>query len=302
MGDVQIMNTIGYNSLIKGRKVVVYGTGNNSINCVNLLNDFCINIDFFTNSYTTSDEGSHLGIPLISYNKLNPTDYFVIISVLTDCRLEISEMLKIKGFVLLTDYINFNELRFPICDFEYHGCKIGKMTYGYQCFDPRIVENYFDSIGRYCSINIKSYANVNHPQFIAQGFQLYSKINSDVYNNSVIEKMKYKFSIGNDVWIGANTFINLSGCHYIGDGAVIGAGAVVIHDVPPYAVVVGVPARILKYRFSPEQIEILLRVKWWSRKEEWLRENKAIFEDMNLFFEHFKDYTPLDDTLDMQIV
>jgi serine acetyltransferase len=108
--------------------------------------------------------------------------------------------------------------------------------------------------------------------------------------------------IGNDVWIGANAFINTSSCHSIGDGAIIGAGAVVTHDVPPYAVVVGVPARILKYRFSPEQIDILLRIKWWSRKEEWLKENKIYFENMNLFFEHFKDFTPPDDNLDEQVL
>lgn len=68
--------------------------------------------------------------------------------------------------------------------------------------------------------------------------------------------------IGNDVWIGHQCLI-LSGVD-IGDGAVIGAGSVVRRSVPPYAIVAGNPARVLGFRFSPEQIEALLRIKWWD--------------------------------------
>lgn len=68
--------------------------------------------------------------------------------------------------------------------------------------------------------------------------------------------------IGNDVWCGNNVII--MGGLTIGDGAVIGAGAVVTHDVPPYAIVAGVPAKILKYRFDEETIKELLKLKWWN--------------------------------------
>ena len=68
--------------------------------------------------------------------------------------------------------------------------------------------------------------------------------------------------IGNDVWIGDGVFIK-NGVT-IGDGAIIGARAVVTKDVPPYAVVVGVPAKVIKYRFPPEVIEELLALKWWE--------------------------------------
>lgn len=68
--------------------------------------------------------------------------------------------------------------------------------------------------------------------------------------------------IGNDVWIGHQSLI-MSGVE-VGDGAVVGAGSVVRRSVPPYAIVAGNPARVLGFRFPPEQIEALLRIRWWD--------------------------------------
>ena len=78
------------------------------------------------------------------------------------------------------------------------------------------------------------------------------------------ELKRTELTIGNDVWIGHNAII-LSGVSSIGDGAVIGAGAVLYKDVPPYAVVLGNPARVVRYRFSAEKIEELLESKWWEK-------------------------------------
>jgi acetyltransferase-like isoleucine patch superfamily enzyme len=97
-----------------------------------------------------------------------------------------------------------------------------------------------------------------------------------------------KVSIGNDVWIGAFVFINTSTVKEIGDGAVIGAGSVVTHDVPPYAIVYGAPARVQRYRYTPDEIEILLRVKWWEWEDEVIRENAELFIYPEKFFERFK--------------
>jgi len=72
--------------------------------------------------------------------------------------------------------------------------------------------------------------------------------------------------IGNDVWIGQNATI-LPGVH-IGDGAIVGANAVVSKDVPAYAVVVGNPAVVKKYRFDEETIKLLLELKWWDKPVE----------------------------------
>ena len=72
--------------------------------------------------------------------------------------------------------------------------------------------------------------------------------------------------IGNDVWIAHNAVI-LPGVH-IGDGAIIGAYSVVAKDIPPYAIAVGNPARIVKFRFDDEMVDLLLKFKWWDKEED----------------------------------
>lgn len=89
--------------------------------------------------------------------------------------------------------------------------------------------------------------------------------------------------IGNDVLISARCLI-LDGVT-VGDGAIIGAGAVVSSDVPAYAVVAGVPARVVRRRFSDEQIAFLQDLKWWDREVEWIREYAPLFRDINLLME-----------------
>ena len=86
--------------------------------------------------------------------------------------------------------------------------------------------------------------------------------------------------IGNDVWVGDRSFILPRVT--IGDGAIIGANAVVSKDVPPYAIVAGVPAKVKKYRFRENTIKRLLELKWWDWSKEKISKNKEFFfTDLN---------------------
>ena len=106
------------------------------------------------------------------------------------------------------------------------------------------------------------------------------------------EKFNYKINrkrqiiIGNDVTIGAN--VTIMGGVTIGNGAVVGANSLVTKDIPPYAIVGGNPAKIIKYRFEDEIIEKLNEIKWWNWSEEKIKENMdCILGDVKLFVEKF---------------
>lgn len=91
-----------------------------------------------------------------------------------------------------------------------------------------------------------------------------------------------KSIIGNDVWLGKNVLIT-NGAN-IGNGVIAAAGAVITKDVPDYAIVGGVPARIIRYRYTPEQIEALNRIQWWNWSDDEIRER---YDDFYLSIEEF---------------
>ena len=101
--------------------------------------------------------------------------------------------------------------------------------------------------------------------------------------DKIVESLKIE--IGNDVFIGMNVTI-LDGIK-IGDGAVIGAGAVVSKDIPPYAIAVGSPIKIIKYRFEPDVIEKLLKIKWWDFDVENLKKVEENFFKTDDFIEKY---------------
>lgn len=85
---------------------------------------------------------------------------------------------------------------------------------------------------------------------------------------------KGTIEIGNDVWIGTSAVI-LSGVK-IGHGAVVAAGSLVTKNIPPYAIVGGNPAKIIKYRFNEDKIKELLEMNWWDWSEEKIKNNIEI--------------------------
>lgn len=120
--------------------------------------------------------------------------------------------------------------------------------------------------GAYCSFggNIRMIIDGNHrtDTFSSYPFhRLYPDVRPNNYG-------KHVPNIGNDVWIGSDATI-YSGVD-IGDGAVIAGQSVVTKSVPPYAIVAGNPAKIVKYRFDSETIDKLLEVKWWDLPDEFI--------------------------------
>ncbi|MEW9702927.1 CatB-related O-acetyltransferase [Paenibacillus sp. SI8] len=113
-------------------------------------------------------------------------------------------------------------------------------------------------IGRYCSIshNVHLGASQHPMDYLSTGI-----LNMDFDIKGMVSQTDYTV-IGSDVWIGLNVVV-MNGVK-IGHGAVIGAGAIVTKDIPPYAVVGGVPAKIIKYRFEQDVIDELLESKWWE--------------------------------------
>lgn len=89
-------------------------------------------------------------------------------------------------------------------------------------------------------------------------------------------------NIGNDVWISSGVTLTC-GCHKIGNGAVVGAGAVVTKDIPPYAIVGGVPAKIIRYRFDADTIQLLEDSKWFDLTPKELMEFYGFIDDPKEF-------------------
>ena len=148
---------------------------------------------------------------------------------------------------------------------------VGKHSYGTQNIRLR----YADSarklkIGNFCSVaeNITIYLGGNHNSDWVTTYP-FGHINQHIFNTFNGEghpATKGDVIIGNDVWIAANVTI-MSGVT-IGDGAVIANNSHVVKNVEPYSLVGGNPAKLIKYRFTPEQIEKLLEIKWWEWDDE----------------------------------
>ena len=164
--------------------------------------------------------------------------------------------------------------------------KIGEKTYivgGFQNYDQTPI-----TIGKYCSIangmKISSgdHAPIPHPECVSS-----YPFDANPDNRWPGGQSKQPVVIGNDVWICEDVFI-LQGVT-IGDGAIVGAKAVVTKDVKPYEIVAGNPARHIRFRMSPEDIEYLLRLKWWDWPEEKVNANLDALANIRKLKERFDD-------------
>lgn len=184
------------------------------------------------------------------------------------------------------------------CEFEGNNAfgnhvYLSASSFGFGSYTGNYCEFSNCKIGRFCSIgNYVKVVSANHP--ISDNIATHPAFYSAAYYFSyahqpcVIEHLMtlkgYECEIGNDVWIGDNVLIK--GGVNIGDGAVIGMGSVITKDVEPYSVVVGVPAKTIKKRFSDKEIEQLLKLKWWDKPLEWIEKHSKDFSNPVLFFEY----------------
>lgn len=146
-------------------------------------------------------------------------------------------------------------------------------------------------IGRYCSIasNVKV-VTATHPtkDFVSSSPMFFSTLrqNGKTYcdttkYNEFLSVSGRSVVIGHDVWIGDN--VTIKGGITIGDGAILAMDACVTKDVPPYAIVGGVPAKIIRYRFAEDEITKLLALQWWNKPEDWIIKHSSKFVNVKDF-------------------
>ena len=155
-----------------------------------------------------------------------------------------------------------------VAPYYLHNVKLG--DYSYFAKNAYVANT---TIGKFCSIGPNFCCGLGiHP---VDGISTHPKF----YKGKIAE---YKpVIIGNDVFIGANVTV-LDGVT-IGDGAIIGAGAVVSKDIPPYAIAVGCPIQIKKYRLTEKQIAAMHRIQWWNWDDEKLKGVRVMFNDIDTF-------------------
>lgn len=200
--------------------------------------------------------------------------------------LKISLTARIKPKTILSKYIKIGSNTFL------YGI-VGGFTYiGQNC---RINAK----IGKFCSIsnNVKIVTTIHPSHYVSTspiffstskqcGYTLAKKQEFD--DNLYIDKNKsISCLIGNDVWIGENVLIK--GGVKIGDGSIIGMGAVVTKDVPAYSIVAGVPAKVIKYRFDNRIIKKIIDSNWWDLPIERLSELKDSFLNVEEFLSKLEE-------------
>lgn len=277
---------------VKGRDIVIWGTRENAHIAEEALKLLGRKCEFFISSRPRAN--TCYGLPLSTPDVLDVKKHYVFIASASPA---VEKFLRKAGY-RLDGQDGIHIVTTWHDDIEYQGCSVGAGTYGYESLAAETGHS-VKKIGRYCSINASARVASNHPlDYVTTSGILYSltslppreliraKVEKSSLPATYSELPEDGFvEIGNDVWIGMNVVI-LPGIR-VGDGAVLGAGAVVTKDVEPYAIVGGVPAKIIRYRYSKEMIDAFLRIKWWDWSIEKIEENLELFYDPEKFCKTF---------------
>lgn len=153
----------------------------------------------------------------------------------------------------------------------------------------------FTSIASNCNV-IQGVHPYTYP-YVSTSPMFISTMKQNGYTFAVKQEMyEYKYAekafpviIGNDCWIGHGVSI-VAGVK-IGDGAMVLAGAVVTKDIPPYAIVGGIPAQIIKYRYSQDDVNFLLEFEWWNKDINWIKANASLFLDIKKMKQIYEKYS-----------
>lgn len=200
---------------------------------------------------------------------------------------------------LLSKWTRDSRRRYPSVQFEYGAVADERCSFGDNVYIGAYTKlsrttmgrfNYFGRHGSLCDVQMGSFCSIGphvtiglgkHPlgNNVSTSPAFYSKRTpfARTFRTDENEVEHIPVHIGNDVWIGLNAII-CDGVN-IGDGAVVGAGSVVTQNVPDYAIVGGVPAKIIRYRFGEQTIDELRKMKWWEKDNEWLLKNGPFFND-----------------------
>lgn len=288
-------------SLSRGKDIWIYGAGRGGKILHEVLTENKINVNGFIDRNADKIEKNN-DLPVKTIDNIDTDEIYIVISLMEFERDIVEEfkerLIDIRNYYYIVAGCDFNKE-----DIIYKNCKVGRYTYGYK--ELLKVYPLAISIGRYSSINCTARIWNNHPIecVSTHPFLDYPIFSSweryihkvELVNKYGIYKENAKFEnsnirdnkpiiIGNDVWIGANVVI-LPGVK-VGDGAIVAAGAVVTKDVAEYAIVGGVPAKLIRYRFSENVIQKLLEIKWWNWPHEKIEEHIEEFYLTNIFLEN----------------
>ncbi len=285
---------------IRGRDLYIWGVCKGGEIVERVIGKRGISIKGFIDKKAEKLSNFH-GYDVKKIKEITPEKNFVVVATMS-VKYDIIEALEQMDFSYEDYFYLCENTGYNKEDIIYKGCKVGRYTYGYK----ELLQQYplASSIGRYCSINCTARIWNNHPldyvtthpmldhmlfysqkshekrkQLIKKYGKYYENIgagNSQLRNNKPV-------IIGNDVWIGANVII-LPGV-IIGDGAVLGAGAVITKNIEPYAIVGGVPAKIIRYRFNEDEIRGFLKIQWWNWSIEKVESNIELFYQPKKFLQ-----------------